>query len=289
MMNSSPLDRRLNAYRADLANIELTDRVEAASYVSGQAARVVAHFADVYDQPDSAVLQTQFLHGHEVTIFERKNGWAWVQGKSDQYVGYVRDETLTREGESLISPNHMVAAPRTFIYSNADLKLPRIGYLSVGSNVKVIDQTTTRGTDYSMLDGGGAVVSRHLMKIGDWNDDPVEVAETLLHTPYLWGGSTGFGIDCSGLVWLSQMLCGKRVLRDTDQQANSIGQEIALDFGRLQRGDLVFWKGHVGMMADSENLLHANGNSMDVSLEPLNAAVERIGYLYQQPTMARRP
>ncbi len=289
MTSSASLDRRLNAYRVDLANIGLKDRVEAGNYVSGQPARVVAHFADVYDQPGSEALQTQFLHGHEVVVFERSAGWAWVQGMSDQYVGYIREDTLTRDGENLPPATHMIAAPRTFIYSHADLKLPRIGYLSMGSKVKVVDQVTTRGTDYSILDSGGAVVSRHLMKINDWKADPVTVAETLLHTPYLWGGSSGFGIDCSGLVWLSQMLCGKQVLRDSDMQAESIGKEIALDFEQLLRGDLIFWKGHVGVMADGENLLHANGNSMDVTLEPLKAAVERIGYLYQQPTIVRRP
>ena len=183
----------------------------------------------------------------------------------------------------------MVVAPRTFLYSDTDLKSPRSGYRSIGSKVKVVDRATTRGTDYAVLDGGDAVIAKHLIEIGDWLPDPVSVAETLLHAPYLWGGNTGFGLDCSGLVWLANLLCGKRVLRDSDMQAASIGDVIPLNVDQLQRGDLIFWKGHVGMMADSQTLLHANGNTMNVALEPLADAIERIGYLYDAPNLARRP
>jgi cell wall-associated NlpC family hydrolase len=297
MNKDAPLDRRLNAYRDDLANVALKDTVSAQRYVEGQPARVIAHFADVYDRPEvGAGLQTQILHGHDIDVFDsggdndgNGNGnWAWVQNKADGYVGYLRRELIEPTSPTGSSPTHMVTAPRTFLYSETDLKSPRCGYRSMGSKLVVVDQATTRGTDYAILDSGEALIANHLIKIGDWLSDPVSVAETLLHTPYLWGGSTGFGIDCSGLVSIAYMLCGRSVLRDSDMQAASIGEVIPLDTDQLRRGDLVFWKGHVGMMANGQNLLHANGNTMNVALEPLADAIKRISFLYGDPTLARR-
>lgn len=284
-------DKRLNAYREDLADKVLKGLVSSQSFVEGRLARVTAHFADAHDKPaDHAGLQAQFLHGHDVLIFDEDDGWAWVQCKSDGYVGYVRSELLgDRESSERSEPTHMVAAPRTFLYSDTDLKSPRSGYRSMGSKLTVTDRATTRGTDYAILDSGEAVIAKHLIGMGDWLPDPVSVAETLLHTPYLWGGNTGFGIDCSGLVSLANLLCGNTVLRDSDMQAASIGEIIPLNVDQLQRGDLIFWKGHVGMMADGRTLLHANGNTMNVALESLADAIERIGYLYDAPTLARRP
>ncbi|MEP0942889.1 MAG: NlpC/P60 family protein [Rhizobiaceae bacterium] len=291
MHQQTPPDKRLNVYRDDLADSALQGVVSAEQYVDGQLARVAAHFADVYDKPnDGAGLQTQFLHGHDVTVFDRNGGWAWVQGQTDGYVGYVRSELLVElDATTAIEPTHMVTAPRTFLYSESDLKSPRSGYRSIGSKLTVVDKATTRGTDYAILDNGEAIIANHLTAIGDWLSDPTTVAETLLHTPYLWGGGSGFGIDCSGLVSIAHLLCGQIVLRDSDMQAASIGEVIPLDIDQLERGDLIFWNGHVGLMADSRNLLHANGNTMNVALEPLADAIKRIGYLYDAPTLARRP
>jgi cell wall-associated NlpC family hydrolase len=284
-------DKRLNAYRDDLANVELEGRVSAGRFVEGKKALIVPNFADVHAQPSgTSGLQTQFLHGHDVTVFETQDGWAWIQGNVDGYVGYVRQDSLQMalpDGDEPMT--HMISAPRTFLYSEPDMKCSRSGYRSIGSKVEVVDTVTTRGTDYAILDSGDALVSGHLLALGDWYSDPVGVAETLLHTPYLWGGTSGFGIDCSGLISLAYFLCGRTVLRDSDMQANSIGEEIAPDTDLLRRGDLVFWKAHAGMMADGKNLLHANGHSMDVRFEPLADAIQRIGYLYGSPTCIRRP
>ena len=291
MGNSNTLDKRLNAFRPDLADKQLQGRVNAEAYVTGTPAGIISHFADVLDRPDEgAGLQTQFLHGHEVMVFDRKDGWAWVQSQTDGYVGYVRQESLVGDSASMRqTPTHMVKAPRTFLYSQSDLKSPRCGYRSMGSKLCAVNQTTTRGTDYTILDSGESVISNHLIELDAWMNDPVDVALTLLHTPYLWGGSTGFGIDCSGLVSLSHLLCGNMVLRDSDMQAASIGKKLPFDLDQLQRGDLVFWKGHVGMMTGPDDMIHANGHTMNVAIEPLAQAVERIGYLYGQPTLLRRP
>ena len=284
-------DKRLNAHRDDLANVELKSIVPSPKYVQGRPARICSHFADVMDRPDpSAGLQTQILHGHDISVFDSRDGWAWIQGQNDGYVGYVRQSDITMAPDAGFEPaTHMVLAPRTFLYSESDMKMPRTGYRSMGSKLRITERQTTRGTDYAILDSGGAVIAQHLIPVGTWMKDPVSVAETLLHTPYLWGGNTAFGIDCSGLVSLANLLCGRSVLRDSDMQANTIGDEVPMELDKLRRGDLVFWKGHVGMMADAMTLLHANGHSMNVALEPLAEAVERIGYLYGQPTNIRRP
>jgi cell wall-associated NlpC family hydrolase len=135
---------------------------------------------------------------------------------------------------------------------------------------------------------GEALISEHLQPVREPAPDYVSVAELFLNTPYLWGGTTGFGIDCSGLVQTSMMMAGRKALRDTDMQEASLGVEIDPDYG-LRRGDLVFWKGHVAIMTDPRMMIHANGHTMMVSREPLADAVARIGYLYGQPTRYRRP
>lgn len=280
----STLDRRLHAYRADLADARLEGQVEADRFDYGTAARVSVAVADLHDSP-SGPMAAQILYGHDVLVFDRQDGWAWVQQTSDRYVGYLREEVLDTAAATL---THMVRAPRSFLYPVPDLKAPHCGVLSLGSKLTVEGHETVCGTDYAILRSGEAIIARHLMALGDWQADPVAVAETLLHTPYLWGGNSGFGVDCSGLVQLAQMLCGATVLRDSDMQQASIGTQLD---GRdeLKRGDLVFWKGHVGIMADAENLLHANGHTMDVALENLDHAIARIGYLYGEPTAFRRP
>ncbi|MGI9365696.1 MAG: C40 family peptidase, partial [Rhizobiaceae bacterium] len=204
--------------------------------------------------------------------------------------GYVPQDHFETAPDAGFEPaTHMVLAPRTFLYSDTDLKSPRSGYRSMGSKLRICGQQTTRGTEYAIVEGGHAIIANHLIQIGNWMPDPVSIAETLLHTPYLWGGNSAFGVDCSGLVSLANLLCGKRVLRDSDMQAQTIGEEIPLESDKLRRGDLVFWKGHVGLMTDDSTLLHANGHSMSVALESLADAITRIGYLYGQPTRIRRP
>ncbi len=161
----------------------------------------------------------------------------------------------------------------------------------MGSQISVTGYAETRGTNYAVLPSGEAIVAGHLVPKDAVANDYVTVAETLLNTPYLWGGSSGFGIDCSGLVQLSLRMTGRNVLRDTDMQAETVGSaiEAGAAYENLRRGDLVFWKGHVAIMTDAENMIHANGHTMLVSREPLEAALERIGYLYGKPTGFRRP
>lgn len=279
----------MNAYRPDLADIRLKGTVEAERYVAGAPAWVSAPVADLRRNPDSeAGLDTQLLTGDAVSVLDSAGGWAWVQGLADGYVGYVREQHLTE-----INPHstHIVCAPRSFVYPGPDLRFPVVRSLSLGSSVSVVGETETRGSRYLILDDGAAMIARHLRAVDDYAPDYVAVAEAMINTPYLWGGTSGFGIDCSGLVQLSMRLAGMRVQRDASMQEVTLGRALdpGMNFGAVRRGDLVFWKGHVAIMTSTTDMIHANGHTMLVSREGLAEAIGRIGYLYGQPTSFRRP
>lgn len=282
-------DRRLNAYRPDLADARLRGTVEAARFTEGAPMRVNAPVVDLRAEPrpDSGP-QTQLIHGDMVRVFEDEDGWCWVQAERDGYVGHVAATALEKPGAEA---THMVIVPRTFVYPGADLRFPHSMALSLGSRVRITGSAETRGTQYALLENGEALIAGHLAPIGELAPDFVAVAETLLHTPYLWGGTSGFGIDCSGLVQLSMLAAGRSVLRDTDMQEGTLGTvlEPDADWSNLQRGDLVFWKGHVAICTAPDMLIHANGHTMTVALEPLKDAIKRIAYLYEMPTSVRRP
>jgi cell wall-associated NlpC family hydrolase len=282
-------DKRLHAFRPDLADARLRGEVDAERYVAGRAARIVTPQAAMRSAPRSdAGLSTELLLGDDVLVFDEAEGWAWVQGVRDGYVGYVGSGTL---GRAEMEATHVVSAPRTFAYVGPDLRFPRSFDLSMGSRVTVTGFAETRGTRYAVLPSGEALIAAHLTPVGERAADYVSVAEMLEYTPYLWGGATAFGIDCSGVVQLAMRMADRDVLRDSDMQAATIGEPLMPGDGYsgLRRGDLVFWKGHVAIMTDPETMIHANGHTMLVSREGLRDAVDRIGYLYGGPTGFRRP
>ncbi len=286
------LDRRLYAYRDDLADQELSKKVKARKFVPGEDYYVKSSLADLRPNPDlKSGIDTQLLFGDMVRVFELANSWAWVQSVDDRYVGYTQKRNLKKISSRNKAPTHRVSAVRSFRYAQPDLKTPIVDCLSLGSNLCVVDNVENRGTNYAKLTDSSYMIARHIAEISDRSNDYVAIAEQLTRTPYLWGGTSAHGLDCSGLVQLSMRMAGKKVLRDTDMQEKSIGEELgfaAMD-GGLQRGDLIFWKGHVGIMQNATTLIHANGHTMDVASEPLDEAIERIGYLYGFPTTLRRP
>ncbi len=256
-------------------------------------ARRNAHVADPAcdlrrePRPDCGI-DTQLLAGDHVHVFAESDGWAYVQACHDGYVGWTAASALA-EGHP--SPSHVVHAPRTFVYPGPDLRLPAVRQLSMGSRLRTTGEAITRGTAYKLLPTGEAVVATHLRGIAEIDQSPVTVARKLLGTPYLWGGTTAFGLDCSGLVQLAMRMCGRDVLRDSDMQAATLGAEIdpGEDLDGLVEGDLVFWRGHVGFVEGDGNLLHASGHSMQVVSEPLAIALARIAGLYHKPIGFRRP
>lgn len=283
-----PLDRRLHAFRPDLASETLRGKVDAARFAEGRLAQVSAPVLDLRPEPraDSGI-DTQLLHGAHVRVFDETEGWAWLQAESDGYVGYAPAAAIG----PVEAHTHIVTAQRSFVYRGPDLRFARSDVHSMGAMVRIAGESETRGTRYGLLETGEAMILDHLRPVGQREADYVTVAERFEHTPYLWGGTSGFGIDCSGLVQLSMRMAGLDVPRDTDMQALSIGSTLDAgdDLTGLRRGDLVFWKGHVAIMLDATSMIHANGHTMTVSRETLAGAVERIGYLYGGPTGFRRP
>ncbi|WP_173934828.1 NlpC/P60 family protein [Chelativorans sp. Marseille-P2723] len=276
------LDRRLNAFRPDLADERLAGQVEAERFVAGEEAFVSMPVVNVHTAPDRySGMDTQLLHGDGVCVFERGAGWAWVQAARDRYVGYVEESALT---QTQAASTHVVSVPRSFVYPEPELKTPPVTAHSMGARVAVVEEVENRGTLYAVLASGEAMIARHLLPVGAVFTDFVSVAEQFIHAPYLWGGASGFGLDCSGLVQLSMFMAGQRVPRDTYMQAN-IGSEVETE---VKRGDLVFWRGHVAILTDDENVIHANGYTMTVSREPLAEATRRIEPFYGRPVGFRR-
>ncbi len=278
-------DRRLNAVRPDLADLRLQGSVEAAKFVAGEPAAVTAPVVDMRPRPDpGSGIDTQLLLGEQVLVFERRDGWAWVQAEHDRYVGYVREDCLG----ATFGATHVVTAPRSFVYPEADMKTPVRRALSMGSKVRIVGEAETRGTRFAVTEAGEAIILDHMRRIQEpAASDYVSVAARLLETPYLWGGRSGFGIDCSGLVQLAMQMTGQSAPRDTDMQAEAVGHPI--ERPELRRGDLVFWKGHVAIVEDEATILHANGHTMTVAHERLDDAIRRIERLYGLPTGYRRP
>jgi len=265
-------DRRITPIRADLADERLRGQIEAERFTAGTLKRVVASFSPLHRHPSrEAPVDTQAIFGESVTVYDEHEGWAWAQLNDDGYVGYLPSEAL---GEPGAEPTHRVRAIRTFVYPGPNLKLPYRDYLTLNAKVAVME---TEG-DYARLATGGWVYAPHLAGLDAFETDYVSVAERFLHTPYLWGGKTSLGIDCSGLAQTALAAAGIAAPRDSDMQERALGTPIGVkpDLGGLRRGDLVFWKGHVGLMMDESNFIHATGHSMTVMIEPLAIAEERI-------------
>ena len=272
---SRQFDPRLYPVRADLAADVYKGKFQAEKYVEGTFKTVAADALDMRRYPDlESSLETQLLYGETVCVYEETSeGWAWGQLLTDGYVGWFSANGLTEHRK----PTHRVRAIRTFRYPGPDLKFPVLGCISIGSLVTVVGTAVTRGLEYALLSDGSAVVAKHLLPLESCFSDWVAIAETFIETPYLWGGRTSNGLDCSALVQLSTSLAGYKLRRDADLQEKQIDSLIAMeDPQALERGDLIFWKGHVGIISASNRLLHANGHSMTVAAEPLDDAIQRI-------------
>lgn len=272
----SDFDPRTTPARPDLAAAYLTGKVDARQFVEGRPMHLSVELADLRAKPSrEASVDTQVLFGEPITLYEARDGWAWVQLEIDRYVGYLPTTTLA---EGFIEPTHVVRVNRSFIYARPDIKAPTGTGLSLCASVHVEGM---EGNFARLADGGrviGYVIAQHLMRRDETVEDFVAVAEALTGAPYLWGGKTLLGIDCSGLVQVALARAGIASPRDTDLQQRALGTPLPIETAEqgLRRGDLVFWKGHVGVMRDEKMLLHANAHHMLVASEPLAEARARI-------------
>lgn len=265
-------DPRTTPARPDLAAAHLAGKINAPRYVEGRPMHLSVELVDLRSKPSrEASVDTQVLFGETVRLYDASDGWAWVQLDADRYVGYL---PLASLAEGSVKPTHVVRVNRTFIYPRADIKAPTGSGLSLGASV------TIEGAEgsFSRLADGGYVISHHLMPSHEKVADFVAVAEALTGAPYLWGGKSCLGIDCSGLVQIALAQSGVESPRDTDLQQRALGSALPIEAAEkgLRRGDLVFWKGHVGVMRDEKILLHANAHHMLVASEPLAEARARI-------------
>lgn len=271
------LDPRLNAYRPDLADARLKGRVEATRFVEPELRIVAAAVAPLRRHPaPDAPLETEALRGEELRLFETTaEGWAWVQLNRDSYVGWMPSDALTKPSAPA---SHRAVVPRTLVFPGPDIKLPPLDWLPMGALVAVRGEAADSNARYGLIEPAGAVVLQHLAPAQETAPDFVAVAERLIHAPYLWGGRTALGIDCSGLVQLALEMAGRQAPRDCDMQVAAIGTALDISAGLppLSRGDFIFWKGHVGIMQDGEQLLHANAHNMMVASEPLTQMLGRM-------------
>ena len=277
-------DPRLHAYRPDLAAASLRGRVEAARYIEGELRQVARAAVPLRRQPAlSEALENELLFGERVRVFDEADGWAWVQLERDGYVGYTRTDALRRE---LHETTHRVSALGTFVYPIPDIKSAPMNHLSMNAELATADQQAR----FLGLETGGWVVARHTMEVTRFGLDFVAIAERFVGTPYLWGGRTRLGLDCSGLLQIALEAAGHKSPRDSDMQQALLGVAVSVppDLEGLERGDLVFWPRHVGVMVDGVMLLHANAHHMAVAVEPLRNAADRIARSGSSITVIKR-
>jgi cell wall-associated NlpC family hydrolase len=260
-------DKRVTPVRLDLAAAHLEGKVVAKRFVEGRAAQVSRGVVGLYAAPtDSGGLRTQLLFGEHFTIYEDKHGWVWGQAAEDGYVGYAKAEAFTAPAP----PTHRVIAISTPLLNAPDVKKGARDMLPMNAKVTLAEDAGR----FARLANGAHVFAGHLAPLDTNVPDWVAVAERFLGVPYLWGGKTAAGLDCSGLVQTALDAGGIKALRDTDMIEGALGASLPLD-SACQRGDLIFWKGHVGVMLDAVRIIHANGHFMQVSIEPLATVRDR--------------
>jgi cell wall-associated NlpC family hydrolase len=271
-------DRRSTPFSGRVAHPALRGQIKAERYSEGEPARIAAPLADLCAAP-FGTRDRQLLLGAELRLFERRDGAAFVQALADGYCGWVDAAALGGAQQA----THWLAAPGSHIYPEPAVRARATAALSLGARVRVVASAGS----FAETAEGGFIPQVHLRATGDWAPDPVAVAESLLGTPYLWGGNSRAGIDCSGLVQLAHAACGIACPADSDQQLAGFGLPLP-EGAPLARGDLIFWPGHVAMVVSDTVLIHANGATMNVAYEGITACMARIGASDGPPIGVRR-
>ncbi len=277
-------DPRLTPARPDLAAKHLEGQVDAERFVEGEELEVLDAVIPLRHAPEhDALLDTQALKGERVMVYDRTiEGWAWGQLKSDGYVGWMPDLALVKPRAT---PTHQVIALRTFAFPGPSIKLPPVETLPLGARIEVVRTDAT----FAITNQRHYLPLSHVAALDVVEPDFVAVAERFVGTPYLWGGKTSLGIDCSGLVQIALAAAGVAAPRDTDMQEGALGAPRPPSaINDLMRGDLLFWKGHVAIARDHTSIVHANAFHMATAIEPVRAAVERIAASGSELTSIRR-
>ncbi|MFP1642934.1 C40 family peptidase [Pontitalea aquivivens] len=258
-------DRRLTPANGRVAHVSLRGQLAAERFVEGDPACLAVALADLCATPGGA-RDRQVLMGASLLVLDRAGAHAFVRAEADGYCGWLDAAALG----PACAPTHWVAAPATHIYPGPSIKQRETALLSLGARLCV-----TGWDGMFAITPQGFVPRRHLRALGDWAEDPVSVAQSLIGTPYLWGGNSRSGVDCSGLVQIAFSACGLDCPGDSDLQHRALGAPLPPG-AQARRGDLFFWKGHVALACDADVLIHANGHSMNVAHEPIDSCLRRI-------------
>ena len=276
---------RMTPARPDLAAKHLEGKVAALRFVAGEVREILDPAAPLRREPSpEALLDTEALMGERVTVYDTTDeGWAWGQLAGDGYVGWLPANALGVPGPAA---THKVSALRTLVFPGPSIKLAPIGALPFGARVPIVRERER----FAVTAQGGHVPATHLVPLDAFETDFVAVAERFVGVPYLWGGKTSLGLDCSGLSQLALAACGIACPRDSDMQEQALGTAITPngEFSNLRRGDVVFWKGHMALVRDADTLVHANAFHMAVAIEPIRDAIARIRKTDGDPTSVRR-
>src|ERR1700726_1827908 len=277
-------DPRLTPARPDLAAQYLEGRIKAERFVTGERFEIIDSIAPLRGEPSSnATLLTQALKGERVTIYDRNGeGWAWGQLNSDGYVGWLPDRALAKPAAA---PTHKITALRTFAFPGPSIKLPPVETLVMGATVTVVRDDGA----FAVTREGWYLPRLHVGSIDRHEADFVAVAERFVGTPYLWGGKSSLGIDCSGLIQVALNAAGTGCPRDSDMQQDGLGRTLdASESKQLQRGDLLFWKGHVAIVRNADTIVHANAHHMATVIEGTREAIARIKAAGSEVTSIKR-
>lgn len=270
------MDRRLTPANARAALESLRGQVDATRFTPGEPARIAVPLVDLLRDPEGA-RDRQLIWGAAVTVIDRHAGWAFVQSARDGYCGYLREDQLGAAEQA----THWVATPGTHLYAGPKVQQPERAALTLGAQVTVTGHSGAWAETPQ-----GFVPAGHLRPLGDWLEDPAAVAQGFLHTPYLWGGNSRAGLDCSGLVQAALLACGRACPGDSDLQA-ALGTAIA-EGAPLRRNDMLFWKGHVALALSPTRMIHATAAYMAVVEEEIETAIARILRAGEGPVTHRR-
>lgn len=278
------MDKRLTPARPDVAAKYLEGKVEAERFVTGEEFEVADGVTSVRRDPFAgAMLDTQALRGERVTVYDRNDeGWAWGQLNSDGYVGWISDLALYPPGPA---PTHKVTALRTFAFPGPSIKIPPMDTLPLGAQLSIPKMTDA----FAVASNGHHIPKQHVAELSFVEPDFVAVAERFVGTPYLWGGKSSLGIDCSGLVQIALTAAGTGCPRDSDMQESGLGRALSLgEMQTLKRGDLIFWNGHVAIVRDADTIVHANAHHMMTAIEKTKDAITRIAASGSEVTSIKR-